>query len=253
VGAAVAFAALSVAAVPAGANGGSGGYNCNKTVTGGTINSNVSVTHNGTCVLNGVTVNGNVSVGVNGYFESNGSTITGNVSAGSSLTVYIWNHSKVNGNVAGYMTAQLFVYDSTVGKNVAATSSVAQGYGHFQVCGSTVGREIGAATTGPDILIGDPAAGCAGNTAQTGNIEAASNTADSEVYVIGNTAKYGDIFVYGNTGVGDKQVHANNAPHGDIYCQGNSAPFDGSANGTVGDVEGNQCTATTVTGDDNDD
>jgi hypothetical protein len=253
--AAVAFAALGLSAVPVGANGGSGSYNCNKTVNGGTIDSNVKVTNNGVCVLNGVTVNGNVSVGVNGYFESNGSTISGNVSAGSSLTVYIRNNSNIGGNVAGYLTAQVFVYDSTVGKNVAATSMSAPGYGHFQVCGSTVTRTIGAALMGPDVLIGDPAAGCGGNTVKTGNIEAAYNATDSELHVIGNTVQGwgGDLGIYGNSGAGDKVVTGNSVPKGDIFCLNNSAPFSGAGNLTAGDIEGTQCSANTITGVDADD
>jgi len=59
--------------------------------------------------------------------------------------------------------------------------------------------------------------------------------------------------VFGSTGVGDKQVTGNNAPNGDIYCNSNTSPFNGSPNGTAGDVEGGQCTATTITGMDADD
>ncbi len=252
VGALVALYALGLGAAPVSAGGGGGSFNCNKTVNGGTILSNVNVNPNGVCILNGVTVTGNVTAGRNSYFESNGSTIAGNVTGGSSLTLYIWGGSKVGGNVAGINTAQVFVYDSTVGKNVAAFGSVAPGYGHFQVCGSTVTREIGVAFMGPDILIGDPAAGCGANTAKNGDIVVAANSAASEVYVIGNTATNGNIGVYNNGGAGDKRVNGNNAPKGDLFCSGNSAPFDGSANGTVGDVEGGQCTATSITGIDPD-
>jgi len=252
-GVAVAVAGLGVSSVPAGAAGGSN-LTCNKTVNGGTVNGVVKVPKNGTCILNGVTVVGNVNVGPNAYFESSGSSIGGNVNGTNSLTIYIHSNTSVAGGVIAYYTAQVYVYDSTVGRNVASVGNGPNpGFGHFQVCGTTAGIGISAAFVGPDILIGDPGAGCGANTANKGFILAASSTADSEVYVIGNTAQNADIDVYSNSGVGDKQVHQNNAPNGDIYCQGNSSPFDGSGNGTVGDVEGGQCTATTITGIDPDD
>lgn len=101
---------------------------------------------------------------------------------------------------------------------------------------------------GPDVLVGDPAAGCGGNTITNGDLLVASNTTNSEVYVIGNTTQNGDIGVWGNSGAGPGLVTGNNAPKGDLYCSGNSAPFNGSGNGTIGDVSGPQCSATTITG-----
>jgi len=252
VGAVIALYALGLSATPTAAAGGPGTFHCNKTVDGGTIASNITVNPNGVCVLNGVTVTGNVTAGYNSYFESNGSTISGNVTGNFALTLYVWGGSSVGGNVAAVGTPQVFVYNSTVGKNVGSVSASAPGYGHFQVCGSTVTREIGVALSGPDILIGDPAAGCGANTVKNGGITVAFNSADTEVYVIGNTATNNNIGVYDNGGVGDKLVHDNNAPNGDLFCAGNSSPFDGSGNGTVGDVEGSQCSATTITGVDPD-
>ena len=245
VGALLAVCAIGLGASPASANGG-GGSKCNGTVNGGTISGDVSVGNNAVCILNGVNVTGNVILAKNAYFESNGSTIAGSVTSFRSLTIYIWNHSKVGGNVVGLWTPQVFVYNSTV-RNVAAVDGVAPGYGHFQVCGSTVSGTVGAALMGPDVLIGDAAAGCGANTVG-GSIVAAGNTTDQELYVIGNTVSNGDIGIYYNTGVGDKQVHGNNAAQGDLVCSGNSAPFSGTANGTVGDLEGSQCAAATITG-----
>ncbi len=255
VGLAVVVTALGLSAVPAGANssGGGGTFHCDQTVNGGTISQNITVPNNATCILNNVTVTGNVNANTNSYFEANGSTIHGNINGYQSLTLYVWGNSVVDGTVSGSYTPQVFVYDSTVGKNIGAFNASAPGYGHFQVCGTTVGREIGAAFMGPDILIGDPAAGCAGNTTQTNDILVAYNKADSEVHVIGNTAVAGDINIYNNTGVGDFQIHANNAPYGDIFCSGNTgSTFSGTGNGTVGDAAGGQCTATKITGMDAD-
>lgn len=245
----MALCALGLSTAPVGADAANGAAKCNGTINGGTIAGNVNVGNNAVCILNGVTVTGNVSVGFKAYFEANGSTIGGNVSGSQALTLYIWNHSNVSGNVSGYYTNQVFVYDSTVGKNVAGVYGAAPGYGHFQVCGSTVSREIGAAFVGPDILVGDPAAGCGGNTAS--DFVVTNNTADSELYLIGNTAKF-DIGVYNNSGGGPGQVTGNNAPNGDLFCSGNSGPFIGSPNGSVGDVSGPQCSATTITGRDMD-
>jgi hypothetical protein len=251
----VALCALGLSAAPGAADSGGGGsFHCNQTVNGGTISGNVVVSNNGTCILNGVTVaGGNVSINRNGYFEANGSNIEGNITANQALTVYIWGGSNVSGNVAGY-SAQVFVYNSTVGKSVGFIGNVAPGYGHFQVCGSTVTREIGFDAVGPDVLVGDPANGCEGNTVKNGDIVVANNPTDSELYVIGNTTLNGDIGVYLNSGVGPGQVNGNNAPNGDLFCLGNTnASFDGTHNGSVGDVPaGTQCSADHLTGVDPD-
>ncbi len=252
VGALAAVCAIGLSAAPVGANGGGGSGRCNGTVNGGTISGDVTVGNNAVCILNNVNVTGNVFLQKNAYFESNGSTIAGGVTSYKSLTIYIWNHSKVGGNVVGLWTSQVFVFDSTVGKNVAAVAPVVPGFGHYQVCGTTATQGIKEAFMGPDVLIGDPAAGCGANTVKSGDILAIGNSIDSELFVIGNTAQNGDIGVYSNTGSGPKQVSGNNAPKGDLFCASNGAPFAGSANGTVGEAVGGGCTATTLTGVDND-
>src|ERR1700736_977153 len=137
VGAAAVFAAFCVGTVTAAADDTSTpAFQCNATVNGGAINRNVVVQNNGVCILNGVTVKGSVTVGNKSYFESNGSKISGNVIGDQSLTLYVWNHSEVGGSIAGRMTPQLFVYDSTIKQSVSAENAVAPGYGHFQVCGN---------------------------------------------------------------------------------------------------------------------
>jgi hypothetical protein len=248
----MALFAVGLTGVPAGANGGVN-FKCNGTVNGGTISSDVTVGNNATCVLNNVTVSGSVNVMKNAYFESNNSTISGSVTSFKALTLYIWNHSTVGGNVVAASTAQLFFYDSTGGRNVAAINDVAAGFGHFQVCGSTVKSGIKVGFVGPDVLIGSPSTGCAGNTVTNGDILAVGNSLSSELYVLGNTAQNGDIGVYFNTGSAPEQVSGNNAPNGDLFCSGNAAGFSGSGNGSVGDVSGPQCSAATITGIDSDD
>jgi hypothetical protein len=249
----MALVAIGLGAAPAGANGGGSATKCNSTINGGTISGDVSVGNNAVCVLNNVTVTGSVSVAKGAYFESNGSNIAGTVSSYKALTIYIWGHSSVGGNVAAVQTAQVFVFDSTVGRNVAAISSVSPGYGHFQVCNTTAGQGIKEGFMGPDVLIGDPAAGCGGNTVTSGDFLAADNTANSELFVIGNTAKNGDIGVWFNSGSGPEQVTGNTAPNGDLFCNGNPSGFVGSPNGAVGDVSGPQCSAAPLTGNDVDD
>lgn len=246
------LSAMGLSAVPVAAGGGGGPLNCNSTVNGGKVNGNVTVNPSAVCILNGVNVTGNVLVGNNAYFEANGAKITGNVVGAGALTIYVWGGTLVSGNVTGLGTAQLFVYDSNVQGNIAAVSNVSPGYGHFQVCGSHVGLNVGTAVTGPDVLIGDPAAGCGANTIQGGDLIVADVKANSELYVIGNDVPFGDISIFLNTGTGPKLVNGNNAPHGDLTCQNNSGPFDGSANGTVGDLVG-ACAATSINGNDIDD
>lgn len=239
VGAAGAFAALFLGGVPAGASTATPPpFQCNTTVNGGSF-VNVAVPAGGVCVLNGVNVSGNVTAGANAYFESNGSTVAGNVLGNQALTLYVWNHSTVGGDVAGYQAPQMFLYDSTFKQNVGGASSVAPGYGHFQLCGSTIGHDVAAYQMGPDVLIGAPAAGCGANSIG-GNLYATSNTADSELYVIGNSVTRGDLNVTNNTGAGDKRVNGNTVS-GDLVCSGNSTPFDGSKNVAAHGVSGGQC------------
>jgi predicted acyltransferase (DUF342 family) len=251
VGVAAAVAALCFSSGSVAADSGSPStFQCNTTVTGGAISGDVRVPANGICILNGVTVTGNVMAGANAYFESNGSTISGSVAGDQALTLYLWNHTLVGGRVSGYKTAQVFVYDSTIAKSVRATNAVDPGFGHFHVCGNTIGQGVTAYRVGPDILVGDPAAGCGANTIK-GDIVAASNTTDNELYVIGNNVTEGDIRITGNNGTGDKRVTGNSA-HGKLVCVRNSAPFTGSMNVAAGRAVG-QCAAATVTGQGNDD
>jgi hypothetical protein len=255
--AAAAIAAIGVSAPPAGASMiRASQFHCNTTVNGGVIDSNLVATDDAVCILNGVTVNGNVGVGPNAYFESNGSTISGNVTGDQALTLYIWNKSRVDGNVVGNSAAQVFVWNSTVGKSISVGNSVAAGYGHFQVCGSTIGISIGASYFGPDILVGDPAAGCKGNTVTNGSIVLQNNTPDQELFVLFNLIKNTDLIVVNNTSSsGVQRVHGNELPNGDLVCQGNGTNFEDGGNGAnigVGAVQGGQCTANIITGADND-
>lgn len=237
VGVAAVFAALFIAAVPAGAKGLGGPLTCNGTYTGGSYSS-VTVPDNGVCVLNQVTVGGGATVGSNGYLESNGSTFSNTVVGNNALTIYLWGNSGISGgSLAAGSSAQVFVYNSSVHGNIGASNSVASGYGHFQICGSSVVGDTSVSSVGPDILIGAPAASCGANTLM-GNVTLSSNSTDQELYLIGNSIR-GDVTVANTTGVGDKRVN-NNSIHGSVSCSGNAGPWDGSGNNFSG--SGGQCT-----------
>ncbi|HXA41286.1 MAG TPA: hypothetical protein VNV65_00075 [Candidatus Solibacter sp.] len=220
-------------------------FQCNGTYSGKTIQSNVEVPAGGVCVLLNSTVNGNIVADTNAYLESAGSNLQGDVTGNGALTLYLHNATRVAGNVVGYITPQVLVYDSSVMDNVAGYNSVAPGYGHFQVCGNKVGQSIGVAKMGPDVLIGDPAAGCGANTLQMGSIGVAQNNTYAELYVIGNQLQTGGVYVSQNVGTSDKLVQQNSGPNGNLDCQGNALPFTGSPNGafkSYGDKSGpGQC------------
>lgn len=237
-GVAIAFAALAIGTSQAGAKGGGGGgspLTCNGTYTGGTYSS-VTVPANGVCILNGVSVSGGATVGSKAYLESNGSTFGTDIVGNSALTIYLHGNSSVTGgNLAAASSAQVFVYNSSVHGNIGASNSVAPGYGHFQICGSSVVGNTSVSGFGPDILIGDPAASCGANTLM-GDVALSSNPDYNELYLIGNSIR-GDVTVSSNTGIGDKRVNSNTI-HGNLSCSGNSAPFNGSGN----NESGGQCT-----------
>jgi hypothetical protein len=221
---------------------------CNGAISNQVINNNIEVPAGGVCVLTADTVNGNVRADSNAYLETVGGTLNGDVLGNGALTLYIHQGTRVNGNVAGYQTPQVLVYDSSIMDNVAGYSAYAPGFGAFQVCGNQIGLSVGVAKMGPDVLVGDPAAGCGANTLKSGDIGVAQNNTYKVLYVIGNTLQKGGINVSQNTdsyASGDKRVQSNSGPSGNLDCQGNAAPFAGTPNGTFasyGDKSGpGQC------------
>lgn len=236
---------LIVGPVPSLANNTPPPFQCNGTFTGKTINGNLEVPANGVCILNASTVNGNLQADTNAYLESKGSNLQGDVTGNSALTIYLHDATRVAGNVVGYATPQVLVYDSSIMDNVVGYNSVAPGYGHFQACGNTVGQSIGVAKMGPDVLIGDPATGCGGNSLKMGSIGVAQNNTYADLYVIGNQLQQGSLYVSQNSGTSDKLVQQNSGPNGNLDCQGNGLPFAGTPNGafkSYGDKSGpGQC------------
>lgn len=232
----LAAAALSLIAAPA-AHASGGAFSCNGTYSGKNINLDLQVPAGGTCVLNSSAVNGNVIVGANGYFESNGTKVSGNIGGSGALTVYVHDQSNIQGAINLTQTPQVFLFDSRVAGNMSATNSVAPGYGHVQLCGVTSPTGSGSQANltvsgvGPDVLIGDPASGCAGNSF-TGDVNISGNNTYGEMVVRGNTLNnQGNLNVSNNTGTSEKFVQTNSSTgQGNLACSGNSAPFTASAN-----------------------
>jgi hypothetical protein len=225
-------------ALASGASAPSAPFQCNGTYSNRTISGNVVVPAGDVCILTNSSIGGSVLAATNAYFEAGQTRVAGDVVGTQALTLYLHDASTVSGNLVGYQTPQVFVYGSTVGGSVLADGSVAPGYGHFQLCGNIVTQNIAVAQMGPDVLIGDPAAGCGANTVQQGSIGVAQNNTYAEMYVIGNNLLKGSLYVAQNTGASDKRVQQNSGSQGSLDCQGNSAPFTGSPNGgfkTYGD------------------
>ena len=227
----LAVAGLMTGPLPALANTVSTTFQCNGTYSSRTVTGNLEVPAGGVCILNNSTVSGTVQADSNAYFESNHSHLVGDVVGNQALTLYLHDGTTVGGNVVGYQTPQLFVYSSTVARNVVAAGSVAPGYGHVQVCGDTVAQSIAVAQMGPDVLIGYPAASCGANTVQTGSIGVVQNNTYAEMFVIGNRLLQGSLYVAQNSGSSDKRVQSNTGPNGNLDCQGNTSTFIGSPNG----------------------
>jgi hypothetical protein len=254
------FTLLALAASPALANGGYGGgdrydYNghyghndgrnrdravqCNGTFTGVTIRSDVVVPPNKSCTLINSTVKGGVEVQKNAFFQASNTTITEDVEGDQALTVFINQGSRVGGNVVTNRTAQVFVFDSTVGGGIG----VAYSTDRVNICGNTVnGAGIGVVRSGRDIIVGDPlTVDCAGNSVPRGSVLIAQNNTDVELVVRGNSIPNGNLYVLDNKGPSDKFVQSNTGGK-TIKCTGNDAPFVGAPNPGWQNYQG-QCPA----------
>jgi hypothetical protein len=188
--------------------------------------SDLVVPEGAVCRLSASTVNGNVSVQADGYFEAIGTKIYGNVGATGSLSVYLWEGTTVSGKVDVQGAKQLFLYDTTVGGMVRVDHADAPGFGHIQICAAAAGS-LQVAGSGPDILVGDPPGGCAGNAFRN-DVVVSGNDTRSELQVSGNTIG-GSLTVTGNTGFSPKNV-TNNSVQGNLDLTGNTLPFASSNN-----------------------
>lgn len=100
------------------------------------------------------------------------------------------SHATITGGITVTQGASVLIINSTVQGSITAYKS-----GYVGVCKSTIGSISSRAATGP-VVIGDPAAGCAGN--QIGGGVNLTNNTDGAV-LVGNTISGGVIFT-GNTG-----------------------------------------------------
>jgi hypothetical protein len=234
----VATVALLIAAAPALANGDNNGNGdnetqCNGTFTGVTLG-DVVVPPDAVCVLTNSVVNGQVDVLKNAYFQATNTKITEDVNGERAQTVFIDTGSSAD-SVSGERTAQVFVFNATVNGDVDSD----HGTSEVEVCGSTVKRTTTVQDLhggGNEILVGDPANGCAANTLK--NVRVDHNFTDVLLSIRGNSIS-GNATVSFNNGPSDKFVQANNGGK-KLKCVGNAAPFVGGPNGTWTSKQG-QC------------
>jgi hypothetical protein len=195
---------------------------CDEELTGVTTD-DVIVPVDGACTLIDSTVAGNVFVSRGGFFQATGTDIAGRVKAHDALTLFIDTGSTVGRSVKAHGTAQVFVFNATVGEIEVEHSSEV-----VQVCGTNVGDDVEVERSGIDILVGDPLAkDCAGNRVGD-EIEVERNDAQVELVVRGNTLG-GDLEVSHNSGPALKAVE-DNTGDGELECFGNADPFAASGN-----------------------
>jgi hypothetical protein len=211
---------------------------CNGTLTGVTISDDVYVPRDGACTLSGSTVKGDVVVRKNAYFQATRTSIRGGVEANEAQTLFIDGGSKVGDDVETNRTAQVYLFESTIGGRIGVYRTRAT----INVCGNVVkGAGIGIARSGEDVLVGDPLrAGCGGNRVTSGSVLLWKNDTDVEFVVRGNWIRRGSLHVLGNSGPARKFVQKNRGGR-TIRCTGNSAPFVGPPNFGWDKAQG-QCT-----------
>jgi hypothetical protein len=189
----------------------------------GVTTDDVVVPVDAVCTLTNSTVTGNVFVSRGGFFQATGTDIGGGVKARDALTLFIDTGSTVGRGVDSDGTAQVFVFNATVGDIEVEHSSEV-----VQVCGTQVRHDVEIERSAFDILVGDPQAkDCAGNTVGD-DVEVERNDAQVELVVRGNTIG-DDLEVSHNSGPADKFVE-DNTGNGRLECFGNEDPFAAARN-----------------------
>jgi hypothetical protein len=215
-------------------------FRCNGHFSGGRYQA-VVVPANDVCVLTNSIVSGDVVPQHNAYFEADSAKIRGNVHGRRAQTIFINTGSRVGGDVLADGGAQLFVYNSTVGHSIGASSLTNE----VEVCGNKVSSGSvdveGLHGGGNEILIGDPAANCGANTISRGSLRVEDNFTDVYFAISGNRIRHGNLRVTHNTGTSEKLVQANNGGQ-TLKCSNNASPFAGHPNGTWASKQG-QCSA----------
>lgn len=200
---------------------------CNRTLSGRIVKGDLVVPAGGVCRLKRVTVRGDVAVRAGGFLQATRTTVRGNTGARRALTLFFDGGSRVDGDVVGDSTGQVFVFASTVGGRI----DVRHASGKVNICGNTVMGDIHISRrSGPDILVGDPLAiDCPGNVVRRGDIVLEDNSTDVELVVGGNILRRGDLVLRRNGGPSAKTVQENTG-RARLFCMGNAAPFSASEN-----------------------
>ena len=106
---------------------------------------------NAVCILADATVTGDVNVGEGAYFQSSNTDIGGKVRATNAQTLFIDSESTVGRDVKSFDTAQVFIYNATVGRGIEIDNTTEV----VQICGTTVTRgDLRVTDSGQDILVG---------------------------------------------------------------------------------------------------
>jgi hypothetical protein len=216
-----------------------GAVRCNGVFTGVTIRADVVVPRDGSCTLTDSAVKGDIEIRKNAYFQATHTSIRGEVEGDRAQTIFIDGGSYVTRDVLANQTAQVYLFDTTIGGAVG----IYRTGDTVNLCGNAVkGAGVGVVRSGTDILVGDSvSAGCAGNSVTRGSVLIAQNRTDVKLVVRGNSIPRGNMYVLSNKGPSDKFVQNQNGGE-TLRCAGNAAPFVGSPGPGWGRAKG-QCTA----------
>ena len=182
---------------------------------------------NAVCTLTDSTVGEDVTVHEGAYFQATNTDIGGRVRAYSAGTLFIDSDSTVARYVKSTGTAQVFVFNATVGSGleIDGTTEV------VQLCGNTFTRgDVKVLRSGLDILVGssDAVVDCGGNTVSDGDLELRRNVTDVEFIASGNTVSK-DLEVYDNSGPVEKTI-TDNVGGDELECFGNEEPVVATGN-----------------------
>jgi hypothetical protein len=136
----------------------------------------------------------------------------------------------VGGSITISNGAKVFIQNSTVSGSVTAT-----GARRLALCGSTVSGSVTVSGSTGFVQIGDPEAGCAGNSVAS-NLQLTSNTGGVEVS--GNSRIGGSATINNNSGTGPapdapaQEVEANRILGG-LSCSGNTPSVTNSGQPNV--------------------
>jgi hypothetical protein len=199
---------------------------CKTTLTGTKLGG-IVVPAGKSCTIKRSTITGNVTVMKGAYFEADATQIHGTVTGLAAQTIFVKAGSRVDGSVIGKGTRQVLIYSSTIGQGISARGLSSSA----QVCGATIKRGNLTISGGhQEVLIGDRAAHCAGNTLDAGSATVKSNRTSVFFGVISNRVRRGNLIVARNTGPSKKLVR-HNVGGAHLSCSKNAKPFTGTPNG----------------------